>query len=120
MPDVSFVAASRIQIVLANHIDGPPDLVMEVVSPESVERDWREKYEAYQSAGVKEYWIVDPSASRMEAYTLARGGKKYRRIEETEAGIPSIVASGFRLKPQWAFDDPQPTLFSVLKELGVL
>jgi Uma2 family endonuclease len=119
MPDVSFVAADRAAIVLENYTDGPPDLAMEVVSPGSIARDWREKFESYQRAGVKEYWIVDPSTSRMEAYTLARGGKKYRQIEETPAGIRSIVLPGFRIKPEWAFAQRRPSIFVIAKELGI-
>src|SRR5436309_7916635 len=54
-PDVVFVAAARRDVVRPNHIEGPPDLVIEVVSPESQSRDRREKYLEYEAAGVGEY-----------------------------------------------------------------
>src|SRR5437763_6718015 len=42
-PDVLFIAASRAKIIETNHVEGAPDLIMEVVSPDSVSRDWRDK-----------------------------------------------------------------------------
>jgi Uma2 family endonuclease len=47
-----------------------PEIVVEVVSPHSAERDYVEKREDYLSAGVKEYWIVD--ASRRQVLVLRR------------------------------------------------
>lgn len=118
MPDVSFVASSRADIVLETHINGPPDLTMEIVSPDSIGRDWRDKYEAYRRAGVREYWIVDPISKRMEAHGLARG-QKYRRIAESNAGIASIVLPGFRLEPQWVFAQPRPHILAIARKLGI-
>src|SRR5688500_2046697 len=59
-PDLLFIAKDRKSIIHRNHIEGAPDLVIEIVSPESVTRDWREKYAAYEASGVREYWVIDP------------------------------------------------------------
>lgn len=53
---------------------------MEIVSPDSVARDWREKYFEYQRAGVREYWVLDPLVPTIEAYTLGKSGD-YHRIK---------------------------------------
>src|SRR6185312_5741056 len=65
VPDLMFVAKERLQNLRTSHLEGPPDLAMEIVSPDSVERDWREKYDDYQAAGVREYWIIDLPRQRL-------------------------------------------------------
>ncbi len=53
VPDLWFLAESRRHLLRESHIEGPPDLVIEIVSPDSLARDWREKYLEYQAAGVR-------------------------------------------------------------------
>ena len=52
---------------------GPPDLVVEIVSPETAAKDMREKLTLYEKHGVKEYWIADPRSETVEVYSLKRG-----------------------------------------------
>jgi Uma2 family endonuclease len=118
LADVLFVSSDRADIVGQNYVAGAPDLIVEVVSPESPARDYREKFADYQAAGVKEYWIVDPAARRMEAHHLFRG-RKYRPIPEAVDGIHSIVLPGFRLRSQWVFARPRLSALKILKELGI-
>lgn len=54
---------------------GAPDLVVEIVSPSSVDKDLHEKYEQYQEAGVKEYWIVFPGEGVISVFILNEEGK---------------------------------------------
>lgn len=49
---------------------GPPDLVMEVISPSTRITDRRAKYQEYAQAGVNEYWLIDPRAKTVEVYFL--------------------------------------------------
>ena len=53
-------------------IEGPPDLVIEVVSPSNRGRDLLTKRSLYARAGVREYWLVDPEARTIEILTLDR------------------------------------------------
>jgi len=117
IPDVFFVARSRLHLIGETGFEGAPDLIVEVVSPDSVKRDHREKYIEYQAAGVREYWLVDPGWKQAHAYTLARG--RYKEIAEKDDVLHSIVLRGFFLKPEWLWQEPLPRLKDVRKELGL-
>ncbi len=116
-PDLLFIAKVRKGIIHRNHIEGAPDLVIEIVLPESVTRDWRDKYAAYEASGVREYWVIDPMSQRMDAYALTDAS--YKQIAEVEGIVRSGVLPGFFLKPEWLWQDPLPKVAGILKELGI-
>ena len=72
-PDILFVSNEREHIRTPANIQGAPDLIVEILSPSSSRRDWRDKRELYASHGVREYWIVDP-ANRIVWVLLLRDG----------------------------------------------
>jgi Uma2 family endonuclease len=119
IPDILFVSAARRHLVHRTYLEGGPDLSIEVVSQDSRVRDWQEKFVEYEKAGVGEYWIVDPSSSRVEAYRLG-DKRKFERIEEQAGVVTSTVIPGFALKTAWLWADPRPSVISVLRELGVI
>ncbi|MEO1098560.1 MAG: Uma2 family endonuclease, partial [Bacteroidota bacterium] len=53
-------------------LEGPPDLVIEVISPSNSFVDRYTKKKAYFKFGIKEYWIVDPSNKSLEIYLLSQ------------------------------------------------
>ncbi len=116
-PDMFFISEARREIIRENHIEGAPDLILEIVSPESVARDWREKYVEYEKAGVREYWIVDPLSKKVEAYVLDRS-RKYKLLAEREGAIRSKVLRGFLLKPAWLWQPRLPKVQAALREMG--
>ena len=73
-----------------------PDLVIEIVSPDSEHRDYVEKREEYLSFGIREYWIVD--ARRREVLLLRRRGDRWteRVVRPPEVGTAKVL-SGFEL-----------------------
>ncbi len=73
-PDILFVAKGRRRIIREEEIRGAPDLVVEVLSASTEERDRVFKRRLYAKYGVREYWIVDPEAKTIEVLTFrARG-----------------------------------------------
>ncbi|MBQ8781525.1 MAG: Uma2 family endonuclease [Oscillospiraceae bacterium] len=48
--------------------NGAPDWVIEIVSPSNASRDYADKLKIYRSAGVREYWIIDPMNEKIVAY----------------------------------------------------
>jgi len=119
LPDVMFVSKVRRGVVKETQIDGAPDLIVEVVSPDSAERDWVRKYEDYERAGVREHWIIDPQERRMEAYRLGAAGKGYRAVKAKGRRVTSSVVSGFYLRHAWLFGGELPSVLRVVRELGV-
>jgi len=117
-PDLVFVSNSRSHIIHGTYIDGPPDLIVEIVSPDSQVRDWHDKYIAYETSGVREYWVIDPGSRRVEAFSLGRAGK-FSRIKEIDGRIRSKVIRRFYLRPEWIWKTPLPKLPAIFKELGL-
>lgn len=119
VPDLFFIAAARLNLLKPNHFEGAPDVIVEIVSPDSVSRDWRTRYLEYQLAGVREYWVIDPLARQVEAYALGED-RQYSLIEEKDDAIHSAMLAGFYLRPSWLWQEPPPDSLDILKELGVL
>jgi Uma2 family endonuclease len=59
---------------------GAPDLIIEIISPSSVKNDMLKKFNRYEKAGVKEYWIVEPSGKIVTVFMLGENGR-YGRPE---------------------------------------
>jgi Uma2 family endonuclease len=79
-PDIFFIAKDRLDIIKEQHVDGAPDLIIEILSPSTASRDRVEKSRLYFTHGVKEYWIVDPDSMVVEILTP---GEKYWQIAGT-------------------------------------
>lgn len=118
VPDLLYVSKRRAHLFRPMFFDGAPDLVVEIVSPDSQSRDYRDKYAEYERAGVREYWIADPTSARIEGYGLGKK-KRYARLPEAEGRIVSAVLPGFYFRPDWLGREKLPRVGAVLKELGV-
>ncbi len=73
-PDVFFIRTDRLSIVTESHVQGPPDLIVEVLSPSTRIRDQEIKAHLYAHFGVGTYWVVDPDIKTLTIYQLAPGG----------------------------------------------
>lgn len=71
-PDILAVLPESRAEMAQRGIDGPPDLVIEVVSPSNRDHDALTKRSLYGVEGVQEYWLVDPDARTLEVLTLDR------------------------------------------------
>ncbi len=95
-PDILFVANEHSDRI-AEQAYGPPNLVVEVLSPSTRRTDRLEKTVEYARAGVSEYWIVDPNGRTVEVFILREGA--YELLGKWEEGeeARSEVLAGFRL-----------------------
>lgn len=73
-PDLLVVLDIHDDRITDTFIDGPPDICIEVISEESIERDNHEKFAEYAAGGVTEYWIFDPLHSEVRFYRLGSDG----------------------------------------------
>lgn len=71
-PDVLYVAKDR-RGIIGDRINGPPDVVVEVLSPKAERRDRVQKLDVYAQYGVPEFWIVDQKAQTIEFLLLDKG-----------------------------------------------
>ncbi len=72
-PDVIWVADDSVCEVTADGLNGPPDLVVEVISPGTARDDRGIKFQIYQASGVREYWIIEPDLAFLEVWVLLDG-----------------------------------------------
>ena len=93
-PDIVFVQAARAQIVKYKNIQGPPDLVIEVLSESNRRYDVRTKYELYERTGVGEYWIIDPDELAVRVFRRESG--RFQPVEVPDA-ITTPLLPGFTL-----------------------
>ncbi len=75
-PDVVFVSSGREAMVTKRAVEGPPELVVEILSPWSVRRDRVAKAAIYARFGIGHYWLLDPEAHTFEVYEAE--GAEYR------------------------------------------
>lgn len=58
---------------------GAPDLIIEITSPSSVKNDMLKKFNLYEKAGVREYWIVEPNGKIITVFNLGENGRYGRQ-----------------------------------------
>ncbi|MGH9332541.1 MAG: Uma2 family endonuclease [Vicinamibacteria bacterium] len=114
-PDVFYVAKESIPSPLPKQLDGPPDLVVEVVSPSNRAYDLGEKRGAYRTARVKEIWLVD--SERQEIILDRLRGTEYVSETFTEGRVTSAVVEGFWIDPSWLWVEPTPDPLGCLEAI---
>jgi Uma2 family endonuclease len=115
-PDIFFVKTENLHRIGEKFFDGAADLVIEVLSPESVTRDTQDKFEEYEIAGVKEYWIIDPKRRTVNFYGFDEN-KKYQQLPILADGkFESRIIEGLWIKTDWLWQDKLPNLIEVLKD----
>lgn len=116
-PDLFFIAHEQRSRMTTYWLDGPADLVVEVISDDSAERDRVEKFAEYAVAGIPELWLVDsrPNAAPIEAFHLTSVGD-YQRAAPDQAGCYySRGLPNFWLDPVWLRQEPLPSPLATMK-----
>ena len=104
-PDLVFVSREREHIITAANIQGAPDLVVEILSPSTASRDWREKLDLYERHGVGEYWLVDPVSEIVWVFRLVDGALVQVGTYGVEDTLTSPLLAGFALDLELVFGE---------------
>jgi Uma2 family endonuclease len=114
-PDLQVILPEHLERIKDTLVDGPADLVVEIVSPESTERDRGDKFAEYERGGVAEYWIVDAVRKETLFYVLNADGI-YEGHKPDEAGeYHSVVLSRLHLPADIFWRHLLPTLTETVR-----
>ncbi|MCS7056616.1 MAG: Uma2 family endonuclease, partial [Thermoflexales bacterium] len=107
-PDVFVVLNTNAGVISDKEFIGAADIVVEVISDDSVFRDRVTKFDEYEAAGVREYWLIDPRPSRRRAefYVFDASIGRYRPASlEADRIFRSTVLPGFWLDVEWLWQE---------------
>jgi Uma2 family endonuclease len=104
-PDAVFFVRDRLSAIDMNKVIRiPPDLAVEVLSPSTAAIDRGRKMRSLARFGVREYWIVDPSANTVEQYVLTRGRYALHATRVESDTIESALLAGLGVPAARIFD----------------
>ncbi len=118
-PDLVIVLNEHKDRLKDTYLDGPADIAIEIVSPESVGRDYGAKFQEYELAGVPEYWLIDPFRKNVDVNVLGEGGF-YHRLAREDGLLRSTLLPDFVLDPAlvWADEPPNgPALIELVQNM---
>lgn len=96
MPDLMIILNEHNNRRKKSWVEGPADIVIEIISPSTGRVDRGKKFYEYQDGGVPEYWILDPQSKQVDIYSLD-DENFYERINTSQTQIVSRVLKGFEL-----------------------
>jgi Uma2 family endonuclease len=106
-PDLAFVRKKFLRKILRGRIDGAPNVAVEIVSPDSVERDYHKKRRQYEEFGVDENWIINEVDKTATFLRLASDGK-YQDVRVRDGVFRSKAFPGFWLHLSWLWRKTRP------------
>lgn len=96
-PDIFFIAKHRLSIVKETNIQGAPDLVIEILSASSAERDRGAKQKLYARAGVPAYWVVDPQVKSIDVLRREPSGYQLMKTFQRQDFLESQTFPNLRI-----------------------
>ena len=113
-----FVPTSQLDGIRADGlITQGAGVAVEVVSPSTRRRDYVDKRDGYERAGVTEYWIVDPKRETVQFYRRGDSGLYDEVTPPQGKPFESAAVPGFRLLPEALFADPLSNRYELLRDL---
>ncbi len=99
-PDLLFISSAKAFIITKKNIQGPPDLVIEIISETSRKTDATIKRKLYERYGVCEYWIVDPELERVGVHRMTDRGYvcATELSREADHAVETPLLPGLKLK----------------------
>lgn len=109
-PDIQVILNTNPHQLTPTYMDGPADICIEVVSPESVARDHGDKLSEYEKSGVGEYWIFDPLHRECRFFRLNQEGVYIRHSEDAAGNYQTPLLPGLilHIPTLWQSNLPGP------------
>jgi Uma2 family endonuclease len=114
-PEVLVVRHERRHLLKSKYLDGPADLVIEVVSESDPGLDYRVKLPRYRQAAIPEIWIVDPFKRSVLVESLGENGYSSRVV--SCGRLESAVLAGFWIDVSWLWEEAHPAPLSCIREI---
>jgi len=115
-PDLLFVRDDRRHLIGENRVEGPGDLVIEIVSRGDSHLVYREKLPRYRDAGIPEIWIVDPIRGEVLVDRIDASGE--RAASTLKSGrLASSVVPGFWIETAWLWTESSRSSMDRLEEI---
>jgi Uma2 family endonuclease len=103
VPDLLFIRQDRLDLLESGrYAMGPPDLVVEVISPSSRKSDPGAKLQPYARSGIPEYWLIDPATRQFQLFVV-RAGRYEDTAPADDGRLHSEVITGFAIDPAALF-----------------
>jgi Uma2 family endonuclease len=119
-PDLLYVASAHLDRLKNTYLDGPADMVVEIISEESIGRDRGEKFVEYETAGILEYWLIDPIREQAEFYRIGTDNHYHPVMPDDEGIYHSEAVEGLWVRVSWLWQEPLPPVLEVCRELNLL
>ena len=103
-PDIFWIGPDSACHIVSGYPYGPPDLVIEILSPGTARYDKSRKFRLYERSGVREYWLVEPRAAYIEVWRREDDAFQFQDAFGPDATFTSIVSASQMVKVQGVFD----------------
>ena len=103
-PDIVFVSVERLDVIHSSGVHGAPDLVIEMLSPSTEQRDLTIKRERYAMFDVKEYWLADPIAKTITVLRLRNGAFEQAGVYTAGTVLETPLLPGLQVNVSAVFD----------------
>lgn len=114
-PDLQVILKSNPGELTEAYMHGPADICIEIVSTESVARDYGEKFEEYEAGGVREYWILDPLRTQTHFYRLDENGIYRQILPDADGNYRTPLLPQFVLHVPTLWEDTLPDIVAIVE-----
>lgn len=119
LPDLKVILREHEERITDRRLVGAADVVFEIISPDSVNRDRHIKRDEYETAGIPEYWVIDPREGKesVELFVLDNDRRYVSMRPDAEGRYRSTVVPGFWVDPTWLSANELPDSIDLALEM---
>lgn len=119
-PDIQVILHANPGQFTSTAMIGPADIVIEIVLPESVERDYGKKFLEYEKSGVREYWLIDPLREEARFHRLGEQGVYKSFPIAADGNCESPLLPGLKIHVPTLWQQELPNLFQTAEAVKAM